>query len=124
MWSVAPVRPKNKNGTRPPIVPLPNPNVHLSPLVATYRKGALMTVRLAPLKLGLQQITEVTGESLSVIHDAIKAGHLVTFLVGRRRFARPEAVNAWVAYLESQSKAGRPVAYRARVTERGVSHEG
>ena len=88
--------------------------MHLSPMMAIYRKGALMTAKLAPLKLGLQQIAEVTGESLSVIHDAINAGHLVTFLVGRRRFARPEAVRAWSWTPESRSKAGKPMVYRAR----------
>lgn len=69
-------------------------------------------------KLPLRTIVELTGESLPVIHDAINAGHLETFLVGRRRFARPKAVGAWVDFLESRSKAGKPVVYRARSTER------
>lgn len=66
------------------------------------------------LKLNFQQICDATGESRDVVFDAIRAGHLDTFLVGRRRFARPAAVRAWVDFLESQSKAGTPVAYRAR----------
>jgi predicted DNA-binding transcriptional regulator AlpA len=70
--------------------------------------------KLEPLKLSLQQIAEVTGESLPLIYRAINAGHLDTFLVGRRRFARPEAVRAWVDHLESESNAGRPVSYRSR----------
>lgn len=74
--------------------------------------------KLEPLKLSLQDITEVTGESMPVVHDAIRAGHLVTFLVGRRRFAKPAAVRAWVDYLEAESNAGRPVVYRARSSER------
>lgn len=74
--------------------------------------------KIERLKLGLQDITEATGESLPVVHDAIRAGHLETFLVGRRRFAKPEAVRAWVDYLEAQSKAGTPVVYRARSGER------
>lgn len=73
---------------------------------------------MQPFKLGLAQIAETTGESLPVIHDAIKAGDLETFLVGRRRFAKPESVQAWVDFLEAQSKAGRPVCYRARDPER------
>lgn len=75
-------------------------------------------MKLQPFKLGLAQIAEATGESLPLIHDAIKAGHLETFLVGRRRFAKPEAVQKWVDYLEAQSDAGRPVCYRARDPER------
>lgn len=75
-------------------------------------------MKVQPFKLGLAQIAEATGESLPVIHDAIKAGDLETFLVGRRRFAKPEAVQKWVDYLESQSKAGRPICYRARDPER------
>lgn len=71
-------------------------------------------MNLQPFKLGLAQIAETTGESLPLIHDAIRAGHLVTFLVGRRRFAKPESVQAWVDYLQAQSNAGRPVSYRAR----------
>lgn len=70
------------------------------------------------LKLSLQQIAEVTGESLSVVNDAHRAGHLKTFIVGRRRFARPEAVKKWVAYLEAQSDKGKPVKYRARSEEK------
>jgi hypothetical protein len=70
--------------------------------------------RIEPFKLSLRAIAELTGESLPLIHDAINAGHLDTFLVGRRRFARPTAVAAWVDFLESRSKAGRPVIYRAR----------
>ena len=72
------------------------------------------------LKLNFQQICDVTGESRDVIFDALRAGHLDTFLVGRRRFARPEAVRAWVDFLEAQSKAGRPVAYRARSVSSGA----
>ncbi len=71
-----------------------------------------------PLKIGLQAVCEVTGESMSVIYDAVKAGHLETFLVGRRRFARPDAVRKWVDFLQAQSDAGKPVSYRARSTER------
>ncbi|MEO6138355.1 MAG: hypothetical protein ABIP11_06795 [Luteimonas sp.] len=70
--------------------------------------------RIEKLKLSLRDIVEITGESLPLIHDAINAGHLDTFLVGRRRFARPAAVSAWVDFLESRSKAGKPVSYRAR----------
>ncbi len=77
--------------------------------------------KIEPLKLSLQAIVEATGESLPVVHDAIRAGHLETFLVGRRRFARPDAVRAWVDYLQAQSDAGKPVVYRARSAERRAS---
>ena len=73
------------------------------------------------LKLSLKEISEATGESLPLIHDAINAGHLKTFVVGRRRFAKPEAVKKWVDYLEKQSDAGRPVKYRARPEDRRVA---
>ncbi|WP_147300566.1 hypothetical protein [Lysobacter silvisoli] len=74
--------------------------------------------RIEPLKLSLRDIADATGESLALIHDAINAGHLDTFLVGRRRFARPAAVAAWVDFLEHRSKAGKPVSYRARAGAR------
>jgi len=73
---------------------------------------------MEPLKLSLAQIATVTGECLPVIFDAIRAGHLKTFLVGRRRFARPEYVRAWIDMLESKSNAGAPVTYRGRDGER------
>jgi hypothetical protein len=73
---------------------------------------------IEPLKLSLHAISAATGESLPVLHDAINAGDLKTFLVGRRRFAKPEAVRAWVDFLEAESNAGRPVCYRARSNER------
>lgn len=73
---------------------------------------------MEPLKLSLKQISETTGESLPVIHDAINAGHLDTFLVGRRRFARPKAVEKWIDFLEAESKKGTPVTYRARPDNR------
>jgi hypothetical protein len=72
--------------------------------------------KAAKLKIGLSEISEITGEHLTLIHDAVRAGHIETFLVGRRRFARPEAVRSWVDFLEAQSKAGKPVSYRARQT--------
>jgi len=71
-------------------------------------------MKIEPLKLSLQQIAEITGESLPLLHDAIRKGDLETFLVGRRRFARPAAVRKWVDWLEAQSNAGRPVSYRSR----------
>lgn len=70
------------------------------------------------LKLSLQEISAATGESLPLIHDAINAGHLRTFVVGRRRFARPLDVEKWITYLQKQSDAGKPVKYRARPAER------
>lgn len=69
---------------------------------------------LQPLKLSVQQVAAITGESIPTIYSAIAAGDLPTFLVGRRRFARPEAVRAWVDHLEAESNAGRPVSYRSR----------
>ena len=69
---------------------------------------------MEPLKISLADCPRVTGESMAVVYDAIKAGHLKTFLVGRRRFVRPQALRDWVDYLEAESAAGRPVVYRAR----------
>lgn len=67
-----------------------------------------------PIKISLQRVGELTGESMSVIYDAIHVGHLRTFLVGRRRFARPEAIRAWIDFLEAQSDSGTPICYRRR----------
>jgi hypothetical protein len=69
---------------------------------------------MEPLKLSRQQAAELAGESLSIIDDAIAAGDLKSFIVGRRRFVKPAALRAWVDFLEKQSNKGTPVAYRAR----------
>lgn len=66
------------------------------------------------LKLSVRQIAEATSESIPSIYSAINAGDLTTFLVGRRRFARPEAVRSWIDHLQRQSDAGKPVSYRSR----------
>lgn len=68
-------------------------------------------------KLSMAEIAEATGEAMPVIYAAINAADLETFLVGRRRFARPEAVQKWVDYLQAQSDAGHPVTYCARKKE-------
>ena len=74
-------------------------------------------MNIEPLKLSLQDIVQATHESLPTVYRAIELGHLKTFLVGRRRFARPAAVRAWVDFLEAQSVAGLPVVYRSRASE-------
>ncbi len=70
--------------------------------------------KLEPLIIPLADVCQVTGQSKPVVHDAINAGDLETFLVGRRRFARIEAVKAWVDKLESASNEGKPICYRSR----------
>jgi len=69
---------------------------------------------MTKLKLSLADVGELTGEALPLIRAAISAGDLKTFLVGRRRFARPADVEAWVDFLQRESDAGRPVKYQAR----------
>lgn len=66
------------------------------------------------LKLSLAEVCEATGEALPLVRRAIQEGDLKTFLVGRRRFARPADVEAWVDHLQSRSDEGRPVSYQAR----------
>lgn len=78
-----------------------------------------MKPKIEPLKLSLQQIAEMTGESLPTLHCAIKAGDLESFLVGRRRFCRPAAVAKWIDMLEKASNSGKPVCYRSRAAEAG-----
>ena len=66
------------------------------------------------LKMSIAEIADATGECNQVVYAAIRAGDLKTFLVGRRRFARPADVTAWVDFLQAESDAGRPVSYAAR----------
>lgn len=85
-----------------------------------------MAVRFEPLKLSMQNVAEATGEGIPTIYAAIAAGHLESFLCGRRRFFRPAAVRAWIDFIEAQSNAGRPVIYRPRsgeVSKGGAENE-
>ena len=66
------------------------------------------------LKLSIEDIVAATGESRSNVCRAIKFNHLKTFIVGRRRFARPDSVRAWVDFLQRESDTGRPVKYQGR----------
>lgn len=77
----------------------------------TTRRHTRMTNETQKLKLSIDEIGHIAGETRSSIYAAIRAGHLTTFLVGRRRFARPAAVTAWVDMLQVESDAGRPVHY-------------
>jgi hypothetical protein len=69
------------------------------------------------LKVTVDEIVESTGESRTLVHHAVKAGHLRTFVVGRRRFAKPEDVQKWVDFLQAESDAGRPVSYQSRAAD-------
>ena len=67
------------------------------------------------LKLSIDEVCAVTGESRASLYKAINCGHLKTFLVGKRRFAKPADVQGWVDFLQARSDAGSPVSYQARV---------
>ena len=56
-------------------------------------------------KLSRQQAAERTGEGLNVIDLAIKNGHLKSFVVGRRRFVTPEALQAWTQFAPAPASA-------------------
>lgn len=65
--------------------------------------------------LTIDEIASVTKQGRPSIYRAIDLGHLKTYVVGRRRFARESAVQSWINLLEKQSDAGKPVIYRPRV---------
>lgn len=62
----------------------------------------------------VQEAAKTACMSLPGLYAAINAGHLKTFLIGRRRFVRESALREWLDFLEQQSDAGRPVVYRPR----------
>jgi len=73
------------------------------------------------LKLSIDEIAALTGEARPLIYHAIGRGDLRTFLVGRRRFAKPADVQSWIDFLQSESDAGRPVSYQPRSAERAAA---
>lgn len=63
------------------------------------------------IAVGMEEAGRASGQPTRTVWEAVRAGHLETFIVGRRRLARPEAVRKWVDFLEAESRAGRPVKY-------------
>lgn len=55
-----------------------------------------------------------TNQSLSNCDRADSCGDIESTVIGRKRFATPEALEKWVKFLVAQSAAGRPVKYMAR----------
>ena len=53
-----------------------------------------------PLSYPIAELPAETGVSRSQIYEEIRKGHLVTFKVGGRRYARYEAVIDWMERLE------------------------
>lgn len=78
---------------------------------ATRHKGIAMTNKLMFSRL---ELPAITGQSLSNVDRAIACGDLATVVIGRKRFATPAAAQKWLAFLASESDAGRPVRYMAR----------
>lgn len=63
---------------------------------------------------GRLELPGMTGQSLSNVDRAIACGDLATVVVGRKRFVTLAAAQQWLAFLASESDAGRPVRYMAR----------
>jgi hypothetical protein len=62
-------------------------------------------LRQPPLSYPIAELPAETGVSRSVIYTEIRKGHLQTFKVGARRYARHEAVIDWMLRLEQGSAA-------------------
>ncbi len=78
----------------------------------TIKKPAV-PVALDPI-VPVQEAAKTACMSLPGIYAAINAGHLKTFLIGRRRFVRESALREWLDFLEQQSDSGKPIVYRPR----------
>ena len=57
-------------------------------------------LRQPPLSYPIAELPSETGVSRSVIYTEIRKGHLTTFKVGAKRYARYEAVMDWLKRLE------------------------
>ena len=58
-----------------------------------------------PLSYPIAELPSETGVSRSVIYTEIRKGHLATFKVGARRYARHDAVINWMQRLEQETAA-------------------
>ena len=63
-------------------------------------------MRQRPLSYPIAELPAETGVSRSQIYEEIRKGHLQTFKVGARRYARYEAVRDWMARLEQKTGQG------------------
>lgn len=72
------------------------------------------------LNYSRQDVASAAGVSLSIVDDAIREGHLESYLIGRKRFVRCAAVSKWLDYLQGQSNKGKPVIYRPSPVRKGV----
>ena len=59
-----------------------------------------------PLSYPVAELPAETGVSRTQIYEEIRKGHLLTFKVGARRYARYEAVMDWLRSLEQQTQQG------------------
>ena len=62
-------------------------------------------LKQTPLSYPIAELPGETGVSRSVIYTEIRKGHLATFKVGARRYARYEAVVDWMRQLERETAA-------------------
>lgn len=62
-------------------------------------------LRQPPLSYPVAELPAETGVSRSVIYTEIRKGHLTTFKVGARRYARHDAVMEWMRRLEKDAAA-------------------
>lgn len=65
-----------------------------------------------------QDAAEAACVSLSRIDDAIREKHLESYLIGRTRLIRADALNRWLDFLQKQSDKGKPVKYRSAPNEK------
>lgn len=63
-------------------------------------------LRQPPLSYPVAELPAETGVSRSKLYEEIRSGHLTTFKVGGRRYARHEAVVDWMTRLEGQARHG------------------
>lgn len=78
------------------------------------KKPAAPAATLDPIH-PIKNVAHIAHMSMPGIYAAIAAGHLRSFLIGRRRMVRESAVRDWLDMLERASDAGKPVVYRPRV---------
>lgn len=80
------------------------------------KKPAATAAALDPIH-PIRDVSAIAHMSMPGIYAAINAGHLRSFLIGRRRMVRASALRDWLDMLERASDAGKPVVYRPRNAE-------
>ena len=86
--------------------------------ISTHRGTAPPTQPSGRVAFGMSEIARMIGISLPTIYALVNSGKLRTFLIGKRRYVTPAALEAFVAACDSATPAQSPFHLRKASNDR------